>query len=160
MPKSSTPSKGSGIRRAALLSLLLLVLAPVPGLAQEGFAERFEQAWRLVSERYWSIEARGVDWDEVGEEYRPRALAAGGEEEFYEVLERMYRELGDDHSLFVPPGRVEEIRRSYGNLPCLAVLGQASAEERLAVTTAPAICDCPTWLPPESPPTLASHSGG
>jgi carboxyl-terminal processing protease len=84
-----------------------------------------------VSERYWSIDARGVDWDRIGDDYRARALAAADEADFHEVLERMYQELGDDHSLYVPPARVEEIRETYGNLPCLAVLGQRSGEERL-----------------------------
>jgi carboxyl-terminal processing protease len=84
-----------------------------------------------VSERYWSIDARGVDWDRIGDDYRDRALAAADEAEFHEVLERMYQELGDDHSLYVPPARVEEIREAYGHLPCLAVLGQRSGEERV-----------------------------
>ena len=36
----------------------------------------------------------------------------------------MYEELGDNHSVFVPPNRVEEIRNEYGDLPCLGVFGQ------------------------------------
>jgi carboxyl-terminal processing protease len=43
------------------------------------------------------------------------------------VLERMFGELDDDHSVFVPPQRVEEIREAYGNLPCLAVIGQTAS---------------------------------
>ncbi|MEX2541611.1 MAG: S41 family peptidase [Trueperaceae bacterium] len=140
--KSWTRSRGSAIsylpdggrpqpRSAWLRSLLaacLLCLGSLPAAAQEGFAERFDQAWRLVAERYWNLEARALDWDAVGERYRPQALAAADEAEFYALLEEMYQELGDDHSTFVPPVRVEEIRRAYGNLPCLAVLGQSGAD--------------------------------
>lgn len=114
-----------------LLAVLLVALGSVPALAQATFAERFDQAWRLVAERYWNLEARGLDWDVVGEDYRPKALAATDEDDFYAVLEEMYQQLSDNHSTFVPPARVDEIRQAYGNLPCLAVLGQSGTEESL-----------------------------
>lgn len=98
-------------------------------LAQQDFARRFDQAWNLVAERYWDLESLGVDWEAIGNSYRNEALAASDEAEFFEVLERLYQELGDDHSLFVPPARVDEIRQSYGNLPCLAVLGARTQQQ-------------------------------
>ena len=114
--------RGAATRRSLLLlcATLLLALLPV-ALAQEGYAERFQQAWGLVDERYWNIDS--LDWDAVAERYRGDALTAEDEEAFYAVLEEMYQELGDDHSVFVPPARAEEIRQSYGDLPCLPVLG-------------------------------------
>ena len=36
----------------------------------------------------------------------------------------MYSEIGDNHSVFVPPDRVEEIRQQYGDLPCLGIFAQ------------------------------------
>lgn len=83
--------------------------------------ERFERAWRLVDERYWGLERTGVDWDAVGAQYRPLALAAASEDAFYDVLVRMYEELADDHSVYVPPSRVAEIAEAYGSLPCVAL---------------------------------------
>lgn len=110
------------VRRPPLLLCATLLLALVSlALGQEGYAERFQQAWGLVDERYWDIDS--LDWDAVAERYREDALAAENEEAFYAVLEEMYEELGDNHSVFVPPGRVDEIRASYGDLPCLPVLG-------------------------------------
>ena len=114
-----------GGRLLLLLLPVMLLLASTPVAAQESNEERFERAWGLVAERYWDLEAAGIDWEAVGKEYRDEALAAGSDEEFYAVLEEMYEQLGDDHSTFVPPARVEEIREQYGNLPCLPVLGQA-----------------------------------
>lgn len=118
--------RGPGVR---LLLALLITLSTSLGTslaaAQEGYTERFEQAWRLVSERYWDLSAAGVDWESVGDRYRGRAQSAESEEEFYSTLEAMYEELDDDHSVFVPPSRVEEIRAEYGALPCLPVLAQA-----------------------------------
>lgn len=94
--------------------------------AQGGSYEaRFDTAWRLVADRYWDLPRTGIDWDAVGERYRPEAVAAADDAAFYSVLQRMYDELGDDHSVFVPPARVEEIRRTYGDLPCVAVFGAA-----------------------------------
>lgn len=123
-------ARTAAFRRFLAAGAALLLLAS-PAAAQSDFAARFEQAWRLVDERYWNIEGSSVDWEAVGEHYRPRALAAGSDEEFHEVLEQMYRELGDSHSVWVPPAQAEEIRANYGNLPCLAVLGQSGPEGRL-----------------------------
>lgn len=104
-----------------------------PALAQAGpdderaasYLERFERAWRLIEERYWGIERTGIDWTEVGDQYRPQALTAADDDAFYAVLERMYEELGDNHSVFVPPARVAEITAAYGNMPCIALFAYA-----------------------------------
>ncbi len=112
--------------------LIVLALALAASVsAQEGaseaseirasYQERFDRAWRLVDERYWGLDRSGVDWQAVREEYLPRALEAAGEDEFYAVLEEMYEELGDDHSVYVPPSRVAEIAEAYGSLPCVAL---------------------------------------
>ena len=90
----------------------------------QDFETRFDTAWRLVEERYWDRDFGGMSWDEIRSEYEPRALEAENEGEFYSVLADMYEELGDDHSVFVPPGRVDQIRAEYGDLPCLGVFGQ------------------------------------
>lgn len=117
--------------------LLLLACLALGGatFAQQGFEARFDQAWRLVAERYWRIERLPVDWDAVREAYRPRALAATDEDAFYDVLTEMYDELGDDHSVFVSPARVAEIRAAYGDLPCLGVFGQTGAASSSGVSS-------------------------
>jgi len=108
------------MKRLFLMGLLGLSLAlPTKALAQQDFQARFEQAWRLVNERYWSLD---VDmWQAVRGEFEVQALDATDEAEFYAVLETMYEQLGDDHSVYVPPERVAEIREQYGDLPCLGV---------------------------------------
>lgn len=108
-----------------LAVVALFVFGYGQGVAQDdsqaSYAERFETAWRLVEERYWDQSFGGVDWQAVREEYKPRALQAQSEEAFYDVLENMYAELGDHHSVFVPPNRVQDIRQQYGDLPCLGL---------------------------------------
>jgi len=97
------------------------------GWAQADYGERFDAAWALVAERYWDKDYGGVDWVSLGEAYRPRALAARNERAFYRVLEELYGELGDSHSVFVPPAKVARIRATYGDLPCLGAFGAAPA---------------------------------
>ncbi len=104
--------------------LALGVFLSASALAQAAYETRFDTAWQLVEERYWDRDFGGNDWDEVRTEYEPRALAADNEREFYGVLADMYEELGDNHSVFVPPNRVDQIRAEYGDLPCLGVFGQ------------------------------------
>jgi carboxyl-terminal processing protease len=115
----------------ALLRFLfaLFALGTWAQAANADYAARFEAAWRLVDERYWDPLHRGLDWQAVREIYEPLALAAESDEAFYEVLEAMYREIGDDHSVFVPPQRVEELRERYGDLPCLGIFSQAELRD-------------------------------
>ncbi len=110
----------------ALTALLLSSFA----LAQD-YQARFETAWTLVAERYWDLSRLSIDWDVVRADYEPRALAAEDEAAFYGLLEAMYDELGDDHSVFVPPAKVEEIRAQYGDLPCLGVFSWAAQPQAL-----------------------------
>lgn len=90
-------------------------------------AARFESAWTLVDQRYWDLPGAGVDWDEIGERYRASLAQVSSEAELYELITAMYDEIGDDHSVFVPPWRVAEIRATYGDLPCVAVFGSAGS---------------------------------
>ena len=118
-------------------TLLVLACLVIGGasFAQQGFDVRFDQAWRLVAERYWRLDRLDIDWNAIRYEYRPRALAAPSDDAFYDVLAEMYDELGDDHSVFVSPARVAEIRAAYGDLPCLGVFGQADATATSGVSS-------------------------
>lgn len=118
----------------SLLIFLLLSWATSSlgqGAESQDYAARFDTAWQLVAERYWDAGYGGADWHALKAEYRPKALAAPNERAFYRVLETLYDKLGDNHSTFVPPDKVEEIRRAYGDLPCLGVFGLAQRGERL-----------------------------
>ncbi|MEM7738923.1 MAG: S41 family peptidase [Deinococcota bacterium] len=105
------------------LSIATIVLFGLShtGLSQtdSSYEARFDQAWRLVSERYWNIDADF--WQSVRDEFEADALAARNNREFYRVLEDMYERIGDNHSVFVPPERVAEIREDFGDLPCLGI---------------------------------------
>lgn len=112
--------------RSLLWSVFMLLGTTLgSATAQSGLDERFELAWGLIDERYWNLDVIPVDWDEVHTRYSELVSAAGDDDEYYGLMEQMYTEIADDHSVFVPPARVEEIRELYGDMACVAVLGQA-----------------------------------
>ncbi len=118
--KYRKPHDNLNILRLSWVVLALLGLTSI-SLSQtdSSYEARFDQAWRLVSERYWNIDADF--WQTVRDEFEADALAARNDREFYRVLEDMYDRIGDNHSVFVPPERVAEIREDFGDLPCLGI---------------------------------------
>lgn len=76
---------------------LALAQAPSP------YALRFEQAWRLVKERYYLADYNHTDWDAVGQTYRAQVAGVRSWEELYGLLMDMYHELRDDHSTVLSP---------------------------------------------------------
>jgi len=87
-------------------------------LAQDtqAFTLRFEQAWRLVKERYYDTGFNGVDWEAVGETYRLKLREVRDWDGLYRLLDKMYGELRDDHSRVLSP---EQARRLLGGGACL-----------------------------------------
>lgn len=97
---------------AAVLSLAGLVSVKAQGTSAGSAAARsssaflsakerievFEKVWETIEEKYYDPSFNGVDWRAVRERYRPRVEAAAGEEEFYELLNRMAGELRDAHT--------------------------------------------------------------
>ncbi len=120
-----------------LLALVLLAGAGAAAAQAGSNAGRFDAAWDLVATRYWHLERTGVDWDQVRADYRPRAVEAPDDAALYALLEEMYSLLGDDHSVFVPPDRVAEVRAEYGDLPCVMFLGAAGGGRATAAAALP-----------------------
>lgn len=89
---------------AGLLALLALGGSALAASPREAF---FGYAWRLVQERYWDRAYHGVDWVEIGKVYRQRLAEAQNWDQMYQLLDQMYRELGDDHSTFLSPEKAE-----------------------------------------------------
>lgn len=89
-----------------------LALAQPP----QTFALRFEQAWKLVKERYYDTQFNGLDWEAVGEAYRRRLGGVADWEGLYRLLDEMYAELGDGHSRVLNPAQA---RRLLNGAQCL-----------------------------------------
>lgn len=100
-------------------------------LAAEMREEAFDFVWTTIRDRYHDRSLNGVDWQAVGQRYRPIAMAAPDDEAFWDELDRMAGELKDSHTRVESPRRVELRRRDES-----VTLGFSFVplEGRLAVT--------------------------
>ena len=71
----------------------------------------FDFVWHTINEHYYNAKLNGVDWNAVGERYRPLALAAADDDAFWDALDRMTGELRDAHTRVESPKRVELRKR-------------------------------------------------
>ena len=78
--------------------------------------------WNAVNDHYVYRDFNGRDWPAIGESYR--RLVQGGltDDDFYSAMQRMVRELGDDHSYFQDPAAVQaEAAEMAGQLDYVGV---------------------------------------
>lgn len=104
-----TPTKkpaSNPLATAMALAQQVTVSAPTAQVIDpHDYVGIFEQAWRIVKENYVRDNYNGTDWDAVYQEYLPRAQAVSSDEELDALLTDLIRELGDDHSRYVPKNR-------------------------------------------------------
>ena len=115
---TSTPTQ-PGINVAATVAAMaaqvtLVPPTPVGGvdskdIASDDYVGIFKQAWAIVEANYVRDNFNGVDWDAVYDEYLPKAEQVQSTDELHVLLADLIRELGDDHSRFVPPSRMQAV---------------------------------------------------
>jgi carboxyl-terminal processing protease len=93
-----------------------LAATPVPtvaslALGEAGRSAALDFVWSTVNERYYDPKFNGVDWNAARARWGPQALAAGNDEDFWLLLDRMAGELRDSHTRVESPRRAEEIAR-------------------------------------------------
>jgi carboxyl-terminal processing protease len=76
-------------------------------LGRGGRERAFDFVWDTIEQRYHDPSFNGVDWNAVGERYRPLALDAPDDDAFWDVLDRMAGELHDSHTRLESPREVE-----------------------------------------------------
>src|SRR5580700_8593813 len=69
-------------------------------LSPKDRAAILEDVWRNVRDRYYDPEFHGINWDEVGNRYRPLVQNVKSDPEFYALVSRMTGELHDGHTRF------------------------------------------------------------
>jgi carboxyl-terminal processing protease len=67
-----------------------------------------------IALRYVDPHFNGIDWNAVAARYRPQALGAKDDDEFWETLNRMTGELSDSHTRVEAPKYAELRRRQQG----------------------------------------------
>jgi C-terminal peptidase prc len=76
-------------------------------IAANDYAGIVNQAWNIVQANYVRDNFNGVDWDAIHDEYLVLAEEVETQEELWVLLDALIDELGDDHSRFVPPARMD-----------------------------------------------------
>ena len=79
---------------------------PSPTLGAEARMRAFDFVWETIDQYYYDASLNGVDWKAVRERYRPLALAAKNDDDFWEMLDRMAGELHDAHTRVESPKSV------------------------------------------------------
>ena len=70
--------------------------------------EMFDAFWTTYDREYSYFAYKGINWDSLRTEFRPRAIAAESEEALIPILKQMVAPLRDLHAWFVrPDGRVD-----------------------------------------------------
>lgn len=131
-PTNTPPQTGPLATAAALASSITLVPpTPVAGanIADDDYVGIFDQAWNIVVANYVRDNFNGVDWDAIYEEYLPLAEQLESSEELWDLLSNLIHELGDSHSRFVPPSRMQA---EFG------VGGSSEARPRTGISVWPA----------------------
>lgn len=80
-------------------------------LGQWGRAAAFDFVWDTIDQRYVDPGFNGVDWRAIGAAYRPLAMKAGQDDDFWDLLNRMAGELRDSHTRVEAPRFVSMRRR-------------------------------------------------
>lgn len=84
-----------------MLAASLLLAAAAPAFAGDLELKTFDAAWRAVDHDFYDPDHGGLDWDEVGERYRPLAQSADSSEAVHGVINSMLAELGASHTSLV-----------------------------------------------------------
>lgn len=80
-------------------------------LGEWGRTAAFDFVWNTINQRYVDPGLNGVDWRAIGASYRPLALNARHDDDFWDVLNRMAGELRDSHTRVEAPKFVALRRR-------------------------------------------------
>jgi carboxyl-terminal processing protease len=98
------------MKKITLIAALIWLFSTNSIFAQiipENRVKTFDQVWRIINEKYYDENFGGVDWTKVKTDYRPKIDAAKNDDEFYEVIKEMVRELHDAHTRFWTPKEAE-----------------------------------------------------
>ena len=73
-----------------------------PGSPPANAYETFDIVWSRVEEKHFDPTHNGVDWEAIGDLYRPRVEETRSNAELRELLQEMLAELGQSHFVIIP----------------------------------------------------------
>ena len=94
---------GHAVARIALLSLAAYPVGLLHAAEPPSHGELFDAIHKIVADAFFDPQLRGVDWQAVGDEFRPRAVAADSREAFAHVINDMLATLKTSHTDYLTP---------------------------------------------------------
>ncbi len=111
----------SGLLPLLVLSLCAMVSCITEDVPPDTRRGNFEALWKIMDEHYcffdYKAEECGVDWDEVKARYAPAISEGMSNEQLFEVLGNMLRELRDGHVNLYASHDVARYADWYDNYP-------------------------------------------
>lgn len=102
-----------GLRLIITLAVMLTTVCGVLVVRAQGpisipqtkvsYEEVFHAVWQTVNDNFYDPNFEGVDWRAVREGYRPRVAKVRNDNEFYELMRKMLKELPVSHLEFGMP---------------------------------------------------------
>jgi C-terminal processing protease CtpA/Prc len=86
------------------------------------YTKNFDKLWQAVEKTYPYFELKGVDWDQVHEQYYPLIEDAKNDQEYFETIAHMLGELEDAHCDVVEPALDNKLYASIINRGDLAII--------------------------------------
>ncbi len=123
MSQTSKRERYTRMRNRIIQLLLLLCCLSVPAgcIREEEYANdpvgNFEQLWKIIDEQYCFLEAKGIDWDAVHEEYRKLIIPTLSNDDLFDILSRMLYTLKDGHVNLSSASRVSYYDAWYYGFP-------------------------------------------
>jgi carboxyl-terminal processing protease len=74
----------------------------------------FDEAWQIVNDRFYDPTFRGVDWQAVRAELRPKAEAAASADDVRRIITEMIGRLNESHFVLLPSGGALNDSRTVG----------------------------------------------
>jgi carboxyl-terminal processing protease len=91
-----------------IITLSAALHAATPLLAgRQDNSDRFEKIWRTTRDNFYDAGMKGLDWKQVGDRYRDRALAAKTPTDFQTVIDQMLGELHASHNAYYTDNEIE-----------------------------------------------------
>ena len=115
---------------------------PVPEMSAANWKrDAFEEVWNTINDKYYDAKLNGVNWQAVRAIYEPQIFAAGDDDRYWELLDKMTGELKDSHTRVHGPKEVAQQRNMEAHSLGLGFLEMGEA---LIVTSTHSESD-PWW---------------
>lgn len=91
----------------------ILSSSPIPNVDPKAWRQpALDMVWNTINEKYYDATLNGVDWRAVRARYEPLLQATDGDDDYWELLDKMTGELRDSHTRVHSAKQAEQQRNN------------------------------------------------